>query len=98
MTVLRVRHPVKDYALWKRTFDADPLDRRGSGVLRFRILRDVDDDLSLTIELEMAGVEQAQRMAARLRELWRRPEVAGMLAGPVAEVLTVAEEGVLGSR
>ncbi|HLU82241.1 MAG TPA: hypothetical protein VKZ43_02460 [Trueperaceae bacterium] len=51
MAILRVRHPVKHYAMWKRSFDADPLDRRGSGVLRYRIAREVGNDLDLTIEL-----------------------------------------------
>lgn len=95
MAILRVRHPVKDYAMWKRSFDADPLDRRGSGVLRYRIAREVGNDLDLTIELEFADIAKAESMAERLRRLWQRPEVAGMLTGPVAEVLNVVEEAVL---
>lgn len=93
MAVLRIRHPVKDYAMWKRSFDADPLDRAGSGVMGYRILRAASSELDLTIELDFANEAQASQMADRLRALWGRPEVAGMLDGPVAEVLVVVEEG-----
>lgn len=96
MAVVRVRHTVKDYAMWKRAFDSDPLDRVGSGVRRYRIMRSADDELDLTIDLVFAEPEQAEDMARRLRDLWRRPEVAGMLSGPTAEVLLHVEEAPLG--
>jgi len=95
MAVVRVRHTVKEYALWKRAFDADPLDRTGSNVRRYRIMRDASDELDLTIDLMFSDVAQAEDMARRLRELWRRPEVAGMLGGPTATVLVEVEERAL---
>ncbi len=95
MAVVRVRHTVKDYAMWKRAFDSDPLDRPGSGVRRYRIMRAAKDELDLTIDLMFREVEEAEQMAQRLRELWRRPEVAGMLGGPTAEVLVHVEEAAL---
>src|SRR5690606_5455488 len=95
MPVVRVRHTVKDFATWQRAFDADPLDRAGSGVRRYRIMRAANDELDLTIDLMFKEVEQAEQMAQRLRELWRRPEVAVMLGGPTAEVLEHVEEMAL---
>src|SRR5690606_26087569 len=95
MAVVRVRHTVKDYAKWKQGFDSDPLDRVGSGVRRYRIMRAANDELDLTIDLMFKEVEQAEQMAQRLRELWRRPEVASMLGGPTAEVLEHVEEMAL---
>lgn len=96
MAVVRIRHTVKNYEMWKRAFDSDPLDRVGSGVRRYRIMRSVDDELDLTIDLMFTDPEQAAAMARRLHELWRRPEVAGMLGGPTAEVLLHVEEVSLG--
>jgi hypothetical protein len=95
MAVVRVRHTVKDFTMWKRAFDADPLDRAGSNVRRYRIMRDATDELDLTIDLMFSEVAQAEEMARRLRELWRRPEVAGMLNEPTAAVLVEVEERAL---
>jgi hypothetical protein len=33
MPVLRIHHAVPDCEGWKRAFDGDPMDRKGSGVL-----------------------------------------------------------------
>ena len=32
MTILRIQHSVLSYEGWKQMFDADPADRKGSGV------------------------------------------------------------------
>lgn len=52
MPTLRIDHPVPDYDAWKRAFDSDPLGRERSGVLRYRVLRPVDDPNHVTIDLE----------------------------------------------
>jgi len=39
MYVLRIEHPVPDYARWKKTFESDPVGRKKSGVRRYQILR-----------------------------------------------------------
>ena len=31
MSILRIEHPVPDYAAWKEAFDADPVGRERSG-------------------------------------------------------------------
>lgn len=63
---------------------------------RYRNIRSANDELDLTIDLMFNEPEQAEDMARRLRDLWRRPEVAGMLVGPTAEVLLHVEEAPLG--
>src|SRR5690606_38569089 len=79
---------------WKQAFDSDPLDRAGSGVRRYRIMRAANNELDLTIDLMFKEVQQAEQMAQRRRELWRRPEVANLLGGPTAEAGAGGRDGV----
>ena len=39
MHLLQIGYPVPDYDAWKAAFDRDLLDREGSGVRRYRVLR-----------------------------------------------------------
>jgi hypothetical protein len=39
MVILRIEHRVSNYGGWKQAFDSDPVDRKGSGVRRYQILR-----------------------------------------------------------
>lgn len=50
MPVLRVEHSVSDYDAWKKLFDDDPVDRKGSGVQRYRVGRSVRDPAFVTID------------------------------------------------
>jgi hypothetical protein len=43
MPILRIEHAVPTFAGWKQAFDNDPVDRKGSGVRRYQVLRSVDD-------------------------------------------------------
>ena len=43
MTILRVQHTVPNFEGWRRAFDSDPIDRKGSGVLRYSVHRSVTD-------------------------------------------------------
>jgi hypothetical protein len=93
MAQLRIRHTVQDYAAWRRTFDADPLDRKGSGVRRFRVLRSADLPNDVMVELEFETVAEARAMFARLTALWTGPR-APTLAGVdvvVAEVVDTVD-------
>ena len=47
MSILRIEHPVADYAAWKQAFDADPVGRERSGVRSYRVMRPLDDDRSV---------------------------------------------------
>ena len=43
MIILRIEHKVENYEKWKKTFDSDPINRKQSGVRRYRIFRPIDD-------------------------------------------------------
>ncbi|HUS17097.1 MAG TPA: hypothetical protein VM536_19025 [Chloroflexia bacterium] len=36
MIVLHIEHPIRDFTMWKRAFDREPIDREGSAVRRYR--------------------------------------------------------------
>lgn len=86
MIVLRIQHPVPSFEAWKRAFDSDPLDRKGSGVRRHEVHRSVLDPNFVMIDLEFETAPEAQAFLERLRELWRGPGKSVMLS-PEAWVL-----------
>ena len=85
MYVLHIEHPVPDYANWKKAFDSDPVDRKKSGVLRYQVLRPVDDPKYVIIELEFATLAQAQGLLAAMRSVWSRVE-GQIMMNPMARI------------
>ena len=59
MPILRIEHPVPDFDAWKQAFDSDPLDRKRSGVRRYRILRSLDDPNYAIVDLEFDDADDA---------------------------------------
>ncbi len=88
--ILRIQHPVVDYAAWKAAFDRDPIGRAASGVRRHQIQRAIDDPNYVLIDLEFDSHSQAQAALAALRQVWDR--VAGTLvASPQARIVEPVE-------
>jgi len=76
MFTLHIEHSVTDYDAWKRLFDADPVDRRGSGVNSYRVMRPVDDPESVLVELDFDSREAGEHMSRALDEMWKGPAAA----------------------
>src|SRR4051794_8957195 len=92
MPTLQLEHAVKDFAMWKAAFDRDPIDRRGLGVRRHRILRPLDDPNYVVVELDFATTEEAERCRAALGRLWASRAAAPALAGtPQARIVEAFE-------
>ena len=91
MIILRIEHPVDDYERWKEAFDADPVDRRGSGVRRHSVMRAADDPHYALVDLEFETMAEAEAMRAALRELWRRVDVMHDPRTRIIEVVETAE-------
>jgi uncharacterized protein (DUF1330 family) len=74
-----VRHRVKDYAFWKRSFDDSEEIRREYGLKGGEICRDVEDPLELTVVLEFDNLERARELirSEELREIMKRAGVVG---------------------
>ncbi len=73
MPMLRIQHAVPQFEGWKRAFDADPMDRRSSGVRRYQVHRSVTDPNFVMIDLELETIQEAQTLLERLRLLWAGP-------------------------
>jgi hypothetical protein len=94
VTLLRIQHAVPSYDGWKRAFDSDPVDRRGSGVRRYWVRRPVDDPELVMIDLELDSADAAEALLERLRELWAGPAKA-VTRDPQAWVVETVETTTL---
>ena len=90
MYVLRIEHPVPDYAGWKRAFDSDPVGRKKLGVRRYRILRPVDSPNYVMIDLEFDTVSQAEALLAAMRVVWGRVE-GTVMTNPQSRIVEAVE-------
>jgi len=90
MHILRIEHPVPDFAAWKKAFDSDPLGREKSGVRRYRVLRAADDPNYVMIDLEFDSSGQAEALRSALSALWSRVE-GEIIDKPRARVVEAVE-------
>jgi hypothetical protein len=79
MIVVRIEHAVPNFEKWKRAFDSDPVDRRGSGVRRYQILRQRDDPNYVMIDLEFDSSAEADVFLRTMEKIWGGPAKAVML-------------------
>ncbi|HEY7105710.1 MAG TPA: hypothetical protein VH986_04870 [Acidimicrobiia bacterium] len=97
MPVVRIEHPVADFARWKEAFDSDPVGREQIGVRRYTILRDLqgadvpDGGAYVLVDLELDTMEQAQRLRTALDELWGRVRPTGLIGDQVSRIAEVVE-------
>ena len=78
MPTLRIQHSVPNFEGWKRVFDSDPADRKGSGVRRYSVSRSVDDQSLVMIDLEFDAAEDARGVLATMERNWAAPGRAVM--------------------
>ena len=90
MVTLRIEHRVPNYERWKRAFDSDPVDRKGSGVRRYQIMRGVDDPNDVIIDLEFNTKSEAEALLNAMRHVWERVE-GSVMWNPQAWIVEVAE-------
>lgn len=94
MITLHIEHPITDYAVWKRAFDAFAAARAEAGVLHHSVRRPVDDPAWVVVDLGFAEAAQAERFLGFLTaRVWARPADSPALAGsPETRFLSVEEE------
>ena len=95
MATLHIEHPVTDFGTWQAAFDRFARVREESGVRGHRILRPVDDDHYVVIDLDFPTVGQAERFLGFLRtKVWASPDNAPALAGaPQTRILEPVSRG-----
>jgi hypothetical protein len=58
-TILRVEHTVSNFDDWKKVFDYVPLGRKKSGMVRYRIMRQLDNPSFVILDLEFDDQKEA---------------------------------------
>lgn len=82
MFTLQIQHAVRDFRMWKRAFDSDPLNRAESGVRSYRISRPVGQDNYVMLELDFETQEAAVFFLAQLEnDVWKTGVTAPALLG-----------------
>jgi quinol monooxygenase YgiN len=79
MIRLFVRHPVTDFAHWKRAYDDFDEERSGMGVKSHAVYQALDDANDVTVWHDFESMEAAQAFmgSARLKEVMAGAGVAG---------------------
>jgi len=90
MIVLQIEHKVPSYEGWKKAFDSDPIDRRKSKVISYRVFRPVGDANYVIIELEFNHLSEAESALAALHLLWGQVE-GKVMFNPQTRILEKVE-------
>lgn len=90
MIILQIEHPVQNYEAWKKVYDSDPMDRKGSGVKSSRISRLADNPKYIFIELEFDNLKDAENMLMGLLKLWNKVE-GNLIQGAKGRITEVLE-------
>ena len=94
MTTLKIEHKISNYDGWKKAFDSDPIGRKKSGVIRYRIYQPDDKPDFVIIELDFDNIEQAQATQAALQQIF--PNIEGKLIFDIKlSILNIMEEVIL---
>ncbi len=90
MITLRIEHKVSSFEKWKKAFDSDPINRKQSGVKRYRIYRLIEDENFVIIELEFENHDQARSAEDALRKIF--PGIEGsLISGVQTKILNIVE-------
>ncbi|MBL7725137.1 MAG: hypothetical protein JNK27_13375 [Chitinophagaceae bacterium] len=90
MTVLHIEHPVPNYEGWKKAFDSDPMNRKNSGVKKYRVYRSTKEPNLVAIDLEFDDLASAEKMLAGLKIMWQKVE-GSVMTSPKACLFEVME-------
>lgn len=79
MVRLFVRHPVSEYAKWKKAYDEFDHERKGMGVTDHAVFQDVENPNDVTLWHDFDDLESAHAFmgSPRLREVMTQAGVAG---------------------
>lgn len=79
MIRMYVRHPVEDFAVWKRDYDGNDAARSSRGVVDHAVYQSVDDPNDVTVWHDFETLEAARDFAESpwLRDAMNASGVAG---------------------
>ena len=91
MVIVRIEHQVPDFERWKKAFDSDPVDRRGSGVRRYQILQLHDNPNFVMIDLEFEDPGRASAFLETMQRIWSGPGKS-VMQNPIARIANIVEQ------
>lgn len=91
VVVVRIEHPIRDFASWRAAFDRDPAGREGAGVRRYRVYRPVDNPNYVLIDLDFDTAEGAERFLTVMRGIWQRVD-GTLIDGPRTQILECLDD------
>ena len=89
MAVVLVQHKVKDFAAWKKVFDAALEMRKSNGEISAQVYRDSSDPNKVTTINKWKSLANAQKFA-HSPEMKAAMENAGVEGAPVISLLNEA--------
>ena len=90
MIILRIEHRVANYEGWKKAYDSDPINRKQSGVRRYRIYQLTDDPNYVIIDLEFDTLNGAETALTALHKMWKNVE-GSLMFKPKTSILDLTE-------
>ena len=91
MTILQIEHTISSFEGWKEAFEADPINRKDSGVRHYMIYRPVDDPNYVIIHLGFDTVAEARETLGKLEKLWQKVE-GSILINPQTRILRITDD------
>jgi hypothetical protein len=90
--ILQIEHQIRDFDTWKAAFERDPAGRQRGGVRRYRVLRPIDDQHYVKIDLELDSASAAEAFREAMRAVWQSSSAAPALVGAAqARIVEVME-------
>ena len=79
MVRMMIRHVVREYATWRRAYNAFDRERRGLGVKKHGVFRNASRPNEITVTHDFANLGKAKAFASsrRLREVMKGAGVRG---------------------
>ncbi len=89
MGLLIVRHKVKNFATWKKTFDGHAAAQKAAGLTKPRLFRSADDHNEVVILFDMKDASEAKKFASSA-DLKSTMKSAGVVDQPTIHFLEEA--------
>ena len=90
MPTLQIEHEIPSYEGWKKAFDSDPINRKQSGVKRYRIYQPLNDIKSVIVELDFDDINNLHTTLQALQNLWNKVQGA-VVSNPKTRIIEMVE-------
>ncbi len=90
MPTLQIEHDIPNYDGWKKEFDSDPINRKQSGVKRYRIYKPFNDSRSVIVELDFDDINNLYTTLQALQNLWNKVQ-GTVMSGPKTRIIELVE-------